>query len=261
MEMMKYLKRLVQSGLNSFGYELVRHKSHREFVFPLEACPEDLDLLRYVIDNHLSMVSPEGLWSTLSAVKYVCENEIPGDFVECGVWRGGNAIIAAEIFRRYESQKKVYLFDTFSGMSEPTSEDRGLADSQPAMAQYLESDKGTHNEWCYAPIGEVRRHFTDKNLLTRNVVFVEGDVEMTLQNSKNLPSQIALLRLDTDWYGSTKLELEVLFPKVSVGGCLIVDDYGFWSGSKKATDEYFSNQKVTPLFHVTDGSRRIAIRV
>lgn len=207
------------------------------------------------------MVSPEGLWSTLSAAKYVCENEVDGDFVECGVWRGGNAIIAAEIFRRYGSDRKVYLYDTFSGMSEPTQEDRGLLDGQSAFVQYKKSDKGTHNEWCYASIDEVRANFVERDLLDSNIIFIQGDVAQTLNEAKNLPDSISILRLDTDWYESTKIELETLFPRLTRGGCLIVDDYGFWSGSKKATDEYFSAQKSKPLFHVTDITRRIAIKI
>lgn len=258
---MKYIKAYIQSVFNLLGFQVVRRDPEPDSLFPVEIEEEDRKLLRYVIDNNLSMVSPEGLYSTLSAAKYVCENGVEGDFVECGVWRGGNAIIAAEIFLRYKSDKKVFLFDTFSGMSEPSSEDRGLLDGQLAIAQYQDSDKGTHNEWCYASLQEVRGNFANRNLLHQNVIFIQGDVAATLNEGKNLPDSISILRLDTDWYESTKLELETLFPRVSIGGCLIVDDYGFWSGSRKATDEYFKTQKTKPLFHATDFTRRIGVKV
>ena len=258
---MNRIKSAIQSTLNLLGFQIVRLKAERDSAFPLEAGEADRKLLRHVIDNNLSMVSAEGLWSTLSAAKYVCENQVEGDFVECGVWRGGNAIIAAEIFRRYGSDRKVYLYDTFSGMTEPTQEDRGLLDGKPAISQFLESDKGTHNEWCYASIGEVHSNFADRGLLDSNIIFVQGDVAETLKKERGLPDAISILRLDTDFYESTKLELETLYPRLSKGGCIIVDDYGFWSGSKKATDEYFASQKSKPLFHVTDTDRRIGVKV
>jgi hypothetical protein len=257
----KHIKSGIQFIMKIFGFKIVRLSEQPDFVFPLEADEEDRKLLRYVIENNLSMISVEGLWSTLSAAKYVCENQVEGDFVECGVWRGGNAIIAAEIFRRYGSAKKVYLFDTFSGMTEPTQEDQGLLDGKPAILQYLESDKETHNEWCHASISEVQMNFAKRGLLHSNVLFIQGDVADSLRDARNLPEVISILRLDTDWYESTKLELEALFPRVSQGGCVIVDDYGYWSGSKKATDEYFNGQKSKPLFHVTDATRRIGVKV
>ena len=258
---MKKVKAGIQAAINLLGFQLVRLQENPSPLFPLESEEEDRKLLRYVIDNDLSMVSPAGLWSTLSAAKYVCENGIHGDFVECGVWRGGNAIIAAEIFRRYGSDKKVYLYDTFSGMSEPTTEDRGILDGKPAIDQYKELDRATHNNWCYASVDEVRSNFAERNLLESHIIFIQGDVAETLNEAKNIPDSISILRLDTDWYESTRLELDALYPKVSEGGCLIVDDYGFWSGSRKATDEYFRIQKSRPLFHVVDITRRIGVKI
>lgn len=258
---MSYIRSAIQSALNLLGFQIVRLKEEHDSAFPLEAEEQDRDLLRYVINNNLSMVTIEGLWSTLSAAKYVCENQIPGDFVECGVWRGGNAIIAAEIFRRYGSGRKIYLYDTFSGMTEPTQEEKGLIDGQSAISHFIKSDRGTHNEWCYASIDEVNSNFADRGLLDSNIIFVPGDVAETLKEKSGLPDAISILRLDTDFYKSTKIELETLYPRLSRGGCIIVDDYGFWSGSKKATDEYFTSQKTKPLLNVTDTTRRIGVKV
>ena len=256
-----FIKNMLQLSFQSLGYQIVRSTPNSKLIFPIEASDEDRDLLRYIVEKDISMVPLAGLWSTLSAVKYVCENKIPGDFVECGVWRGGNAIIAAEIFRRYNLNRRVFLFDTFAGMTSPTTNDLGLLDNQPAIKQYKKADKGTHNDWCYASIDEVRNNFRAKNLLDANIIFIQGDVENTLQNKENLPAEVSVLRLDTDWYESTRVELEVLFPRLALGGCLIIDDYGFWSGSKKAVDEYFSAQKSKPLLQVTDYTRRISIKI
>jgi hypothetical protein len=251
------IKNLVQDAIKLFGYEL---RGLKNYEFPVELSSDDRELVKHVLDSNISMVSVAGLCATLKAAVYVAENQIEGDFVECGVWRGGNALIAAEVFSRYKLDKKVYLFDTFAGMTEPSDDDRFISDNQPALKQFVVEERDGHNNWCYAPVEEVKANFKDKGLLGENIVFVKGPVEETLVLEENLPTQISILRLDTDWYESTKLELETLYPRVTSGGCLIIDDYGFWSGSKKATDEYFANHKPQPLLNVVDSGRRMAIK-
>lgn len=89
-------------------------------------------------------------------------------------------------------------------------------------------------------MSDVIQNFKDTETLDDALCkFIEGDVCETLLESKNLPDKIALLRLDTDWYASTRTELEVLYPKISSGGILIVDDYGHWLGARKAVNEFF----------------------
>jgi hypothetical protein len=256
---MRRLKESIQAAAMFFGYQIVSIR--KDYEFPVELSYEDRELIKQVLESNLSMVTIEGLCATLKAAKYVSENEIAGDFVECGVWRGGNAIIAAEIFRRHGLDKKVYLFDTFLGMTEPSADDRAIVDNEPATKKYEEEKRQTHSNWCYAPIEEVRENFSKRALLDDNIVFVKGPVEETLLSRENVPTQISILRLDTDWYESTKLELETLYPKIVSGGCLIIDDYGFWSGSRKATDEYFQKVHPRPLLNVTDSSRRIAVKL
>jgi hypothetical protein len=255
LDMINFAKAAIQKSMGLIGYEIVKTTPSP----PIEMLPEDIQLVEDVIKRQLSMVSPQGLYSTLAACKYVAENDVPGDFVECGVWRGGNAIIAAEIFKRYKVVRKVFLFDTFQGMTEPTMDDMTVQDKKPALEQYLKAQRESHNDWCFAPLTEVRSNFQTRGLLGEDVVFVEGKVEDTLRRHDNLPQRISILRLDTDWYESTKLELEVLYPLIVSGGFLIIDDYGFWSGSKKATDEFFSGAIRRPYFHPIDEQRRIAV--
>ena len=90
--------------------------------------------------------------------------------------------------------------------------------------------------------------------------FIKGDVAETLENNSNIPNKISLLRLDTDWYESTKKELEVLFPRLVSGGVCIVDDYGHWNGARKAVDEYLAQLKIFPLIHVTNYTGRVCIK-
>lgn len=260
LRIMRKLKELIQSVAMLLGYKIVS-TSNKIYDLPVEFSQQDRELIKHVVDNELSMVSVPGLCATLKAARYVAENQIEGDFVECGVWRGGNALIAAEIFRRYGLDKRVFLFDTFMGMTEPSDDDRGISDNEPAINKYKTEQRPNHNNWCYAPIDEVRANFTNRGLLGVNTVFVKGPVEETLGLPSNLPAIISILRLDTDWYESTKISLEVLYPKITSGGCLIVDDYGFWSGSRKATDQYFEQLLPRPLLNVTDSSRRIAVKV
>ncbi len=90
--------------------------------------------------------------------------------------------------------------------------------------------------------------------------FIQGDVFDTLRCIEKLPDEISVLRLDTDWYESTKFELETLYPRLSQRGVLIIDDYGYWEGARKAVDEFFLKMPYKPLFNVVDSTGRSAIK-
>src|SRR5207302_894 len=177
------------------------------------------------------------LFATILACKHVVERGVEGAFVECGVWRGGNALLAAGVFKLYDVERKIYLFDTFAGMTLPNQYDTETLTGETAHARYLSSQKESHNEWCYASLEDVQDAFRQANLLDSNVTFVKGDVLSTLSIADNLPQKIAVLRLDTDWYESTRAELETLYPRLTLGGVIMIDDYGYWTGARKATDE------------------------
>lgn len=221
----------------------------------------DIDLIKNIIDNKYTMTSPQRLINTLKSCQYVVKNNIPGDFVECGVWRGGNGILAKTIFEYLGSNKKVWMFDTFQGMTAPTSVDVAAKTQLAAESHFLESQKETYNEWCYASLEDVKKNCSDAGLDINAFKFVEGDVCQTLKKPKNIPAAISVLRLDTDWYESTKAELEILYPRLSDRGVLIIDDYGHWEGARKAVDEYFSLQHYKPLFNVIDRTGRSAIKI
>ena len=106
-----------------------------------------------------------------------------------------------------------------------------------------------------------RKNCSDAGLDINSFKFIKGDVCETLKTNKNIPAEISVLRLDTDWYESTKAELEILYPRLSDRGVLIIDDYGHWEGAKKAVDEYFSSQEYKPLFNVIDRTGRSAIKI
>ena len=218
------------------------------------------EIVQYVRSHNLSMCTTLNLYQTAVACKYIVKNKIPGDFVECGVFRGGNALIAARIFEIHKSEKKVYLFDTFSGMSEPTEFDVSTSTNSPLLNKYLSAKRDNFTDWAYAPIEEVKENFKKINLLNDNVIFIQGKVEDTLNQPEKIPTTISFLRLDTDWYESTKIELETLYKNLVVGGILVIDDYGSFNGAKKAVDEFFSGLSSPPFLSIIDNGARIGTK-
>ncbi len=207
------------------------------------------------------MTSVARLVNTLKSCKYVVENNISGDFVECGVWRGGNGILAKLLFEELDSHRRVWMYDTFEGMTAPTNYDVSSQTKINAIKKFEDTKKDTYSEWCYASLEDVQNNCLNSNLRLDELKFIKGDVSKTLYVKDNLPSNISILRLDTDWYESTKCELEVLYPILNVGGVLIIDDYGHWEGARKAVDDYFAETDFKPLFNVTDYTGRSAIKL
>jgi hypothetical protein len=252
------MKKYAKKYLYLRGFKLTRITKDPDK--PIELSDEENEIIDYVRSHDLSMCTTLNLQQTAVAAKYIAINNIPGDFVECGVFRGGNALIAAKIFKIHKSEKKVYLFDTFTGMAEPTVYDFKTSSKSPALDKYLLQKRENHTDWAYASIEEVKENFQKLNLLTSNVVFVKGKVEDTLNQEINIPHTISFLRLDTDFYESTKKELENLYKKLVPGGILVVDDYGSFNGARKAFDEYFEKHFPPPFLSIIDGGARIGVK-
>jgi O-methyltransferase len=219
--------------------------------FP-EATDVELDILEKV--RPYTMTSRERLWGLLKAVQYVVARRIPGDIVECGVWRGGSAMAAALALKDGGDDRTIWLYDTFQGMPAPTAEDSKMYGDH-AGAKFAAKQDGEFSDWCRASLEDVKDNFGSTG--HTNVRYVQGKVEETLLSE--FPESVALLRLDTDWYVSTKAELEILWPRLSPGGILILDDYGSWGGAKKAVDEFFAD-KPALLLNRLDYTGRLAIK-
>lgn len=263
-------KRLAKKGLRGLGYDIVRiggsSPASAASPYPPDLPPEDIETFRMV--QPYTMTGPEAVHAVCEAVRYIVRHDIPGAVVECGVWRGGSMMAAARtLLRQGATDRDLFLFDTFEGMSPPSAEDvdfRGVA----AADQLAASDRERSREpsklvpeevvWAYSPLETTRAAMLSVGYPEGKIHFVQGRVEDTLP--ARAPGSIALLRLDTDWYESTRHELVHLFPRLSPGGILIIDDYGHWKGARKATDEYLMQHKIRLFLGRINYTARIAVK-
>lgn len=207
-----------------------------------------------------TMTSPERIRALCSATRYIEQAGIQGAIVECGVWRGGSMMAVARTLMCLGKQDRdLYLFDTFEGMSEPGVHD--VATTGETARELLDRAPRTQEDlvWCYAPLERVKLAMFLTSYPAARMHFIPGRVEDTIREAA--PDRIALLRLDTDWYESTRHEMEQLFPRLSRGGVLILDDYGHWQGARRAVDEYFLEHGVKILLHKIDYTGRVAVKV
>jgi hypothetical protein len=180
---------------------------------------------------------------------------IPGAIVECGVWKGGSMMaVALTLLRLGDTERELVLFDTFTGMTEPTQEDA----NSPYDGYSLHAMWKRRTSWSGVPAAQVRAAMASTGYPMERVRLVEGPVEETLPAAA--PEAIALLRLDTDWYASTRAEMQFLYPRLKPGGVFVVDDYGHYAGARRAVDEGLAAQDEHLLLHRVDYTGRIAIR-
>src|SRR5439155_23539484 len=214
--------RPLRAFFRAFGFDLV-FAPH--YGFP-DFTQEDLDLIREV--RPYTMTAPEKIFGLIESIRYIGRAQVPGEIVECGVWKGGSMMAAAKtLVKLDDTTRHLYLFDTFSGMTAPTEKDADYSGS-PAEARLQNGGAVL----AYAPLEQVKAVMAKTRYPAEKIHYVKGRVEHTIPS--RAPDKIALLRLDSDWYESTRHELVHLFPRLSVGGILIIDDYGSWTGSKRA---------------------------
>jgi hypothetical protein len=230
---------------------------------PFEAClpeagQEDLQVLKEV--RPFTMTSPERIYGLMNAVRYVLANQVPGAIVECGVWRGGSMMATAKtLLRQNCKDRDLYLFDTFAGMTAPTPEDGSNFDRQTPQQTYTQMrNQDGSSQWCFSSLEDTRRNMLRVGYPEDKIHLVKGPVEETIP--QNAPQQIALLRLDTDFYSSSKHEMEHLYPRLIKGGVLLLDDYGHWEGQRRAVDEYFAKHKNQVLLNRLDYTGRIGVK-
>ncbi|MEN3310805.1 MAG: O-methyltransferase [Actinomycetota bacterium] len=246
----------LRARLGSAGDDVVvEQEPPHAHAFPVDF--EEADIELYLRVAPYTMTTPPRIYALARAVEYVSARAIPGAFVECGVWRGGSMMaVALTLLRLDITDRDLYLFDTFTGMTAPTGED--VRRSGERAADLLAEESPDSDIWAIAPIDVVREALLEVGYPQERIHFVQGPVEETLPASE--PDEIALLRLDTDWYSSTKHELVHLYPRLTTGGVLILDDYGYWQGARRAADEYMSENDTPLLLNRIDNTARIALK-
>jgi len=245
------MKRILKRILHRFGYDVVHSTTQFD---PIRDLTEEQRKIIWAA-KPFTMTSIERMAALVNAVGYVTRNRIPGDIAECGVWRGGSMmVVALTLLANGDRSRSLYLYDTFEGMSAPTT-----ADKSPegiSAQQMLEQAPAGTGIWCYASLEEVRANIASTGYPAEKIHLIKGKVEDTIPGT--LPAALSLLRLDTDWYESTKHELLHLYPLLHRNGILIIDDYGDWQGARKAVDEYFENSGV--FLHRIDRTGRMVVK-
>ena len=250
------MKKVIKSIAKKMGYTI--RKDTSEIVSDIQE-PEFWEVYRQC--KNYTMTSLAQMYSLYSSMKYIINNGVKGDFVECGVWKGGSSMLMAIMLKKYGiSTPKIYMYDTYEGMSEPTDADKDFEGKQAdKLLAKNQENKEDNPYWCYSAIEEVRATMNSTGYPKENIVLVKGKVEDSIPGT--IPAgDIALLRLDTDWYESTLHELIHLYPKLTRNGVLIIDDYGHWQGCRKAVDEYFEQNKVNILLNRVDYTGRMGIK-
>jgi hypothetical protein len=207
-----------------------------------------------------TMTSIERMYALYQATCHVLDRDVPGDLVECGVWRGGSVMLmASTLLARGCTDRTIWLYDTFDGVPPPGDEDVQEMSGRSARDILDERERSQDDPfWGIAPRALVESNLRRTRYPMHRFRFVRGDVLATIP--AEAPASLSLLRLDTDWYQSTKHELEQLYPRLSPGGVLIVDDYGYWRGARRATDEYFQTLDARPLLNRIDYTGRICVK-
>ncbi len=249
------LNELIRNTAAKLGYNVDIRKI-KDGRFPVHV--DDAFVLLVGIVREHTLLPWEALYMNYQAANWVAKQQIPGDIVECGVFKGGSMVMIARALVAHGDQvhdRKYWLYDTFEGMSAPTQKDTSILG--PAETEYRSSLRSDgKSDWCLAELDSVADYFA-KHTDSAPAAFVKGKVEETLTIEANKPKRIAILRLDTDFYESTAAELVHLYPLLSANGVLVIDDYNFWHGCKSAVDEYFSENRIKPAFFTDPQSGRV----
>ncbi len=190
------------------------------------------------------------------AINYILQNNIEGVIIECGVYSGDFEHIWINELMKNNSVRDIYLYDTFNGLVEPGHYDYTCPDAKLYQMNNYEVYNEWKNQiidekvngWCYMSLEKVKHRLNSTGYPENKLHYIVGNVMETLKDKTTIPEKIAILRLDTDWYESSKYELEQMYDNVVTGGVIIFDDYYHWDGQRRATDEFFLSRNITYEF-------------
>ena len=245
----------MQAMLRAFLKDVARRSGYDVVRRPADIDPAILEIADEV--RAYTRTSAPRVVALCEAVQHLVRARIAGDIVECGVWRGGSMMAAARtLVRSGDLSRTLWLYDTYEGMSEPTDVDRRALDGVAAR-ELMSARRSRAHVLAAVTLPAVRQIMERSGYPVDKMRFVAGRVEDTIPGA--IPESIALLRLDTDWYESTRHELEHLVPRMTAGAVLIVDDYGHWEGSRRAVDEFMRATHAPILLQRIDYAARIGV--
>ncbi len=243
----------VNRVLRRTGLALVPHDP-RDAPVPHDIDAATAETIRRV--RHHTLTSHARVAALCEATRSLTRQCVPGAFVECGAWRGGSMMaVALTLLAEGDTSRDLYLFDTFTHMPPPGEADV-RHDGVPASV-FFDADIEVPEHFTHLSADAVRTAMVTTGYPAERIHLVEGLIEDTVPD--RAPDEIALLRLDTDWYASTRHELEHLYPRVAPGGVLLIDDYGHYLGARRAVDEHFGTDRAEH-FHRIDDSGRLVVK-
>lgn len=254
----RQIVRAAQAGAERFGYRLTRRDAS---AVRADGYPHDFDDALVATCEAVApytLTTPERIAGLVHAVRHLAAHGIAGDVVECGVWRGGSMLaVARTLLECGDADRDLWLYDTFTRMPPPGERDYDIWGRHASA--YFEGPVDPHDTdgYRYLPLEEVRAVLEGSGYPAERLRFVPGLVEETIP--AQAPERIALLRLDTDWYESTRHELEHLFPRIVDGGILIIDDYGQFTGARAAVDEHLATLDRPLFLSRLDWTGRLAV--
>ena len=208
--------------------------------------------------SEYSMSSYERLANVYDLSTAAVTQGLDGAFVECGVWRGGCAGIMADIAHEEGEGRRTWLFDSFEGLPEPSALDGQEA---TAYASGRQSGELEAIDMCVGPIEDVRELLhTRLRVPERQVEYVKGWFQDTVEAAAPRIGPVAMLRLDGDWYDSTMVCLTHLYDLVVEGGFVVIDDYGHWEGCRRAVDEFLADREIEVALHEIDYTGRYFVK-
>jgi len=250
------LKSFIDKSLSTFGYKIIKRTNWRP-----KHNFEILELGKDVRENILknTMLNESRLINIVLISTYLVESKVQGDFVECGVWKGGSVALMAYYLKTKKEERYLHLFDCFDDICQPDSKIDGEKAIKEAGGADFANGSLIPLKGIYDHKGGSGNEANVTSLLIDqigyspcHVIIHKGWFQDTLPRIGNKITQIALLRLDGDWYASTKICLENLYDKVVIGGVIIVDDYGCYEGCKKAVDEFLFQNNIKPFLIKVD---------
>lgn len=251
----KYLFSTLHKLFLRIGYRLIKIPQPEKWPPDIEPAFTAL----YERTKPCTMVNTERSYALYKAIEYLHTNKITGDIVECGVWKGGSMMLAAIALKKLgDTSRHIYLYDAFRGLPPPTEKDVFVRSGQPIMNKWEKTKHGNTNLWCYTTREECEKNMRTTGYPMEKIHIVDGWVEDTVP--QNTPKQIALLRLDLDFYKATKHVLPHLFPKISSLGIFLSDNYGVFEGEQDAINEYLKESGNSNIFlSRIDEQGRIAV--